>query len=303
MAAWVASHSDSLVGFGALATVAAAVVAILALVRAMLDSTSRTRPNVVVEYELPEHSFSRMDLVVRNAGPTSARALDVQFSPPFDPDDEQHFGAFVARRYAERISALGPGQRLVSLLHVSVDNEQANDVPALLKVKVSYQGPWWRRRYVDTFTLQRVIYEQHIYSESSDSPSGYLKKIANATHDMAASQKTNLKYLASLIEAVGQQAQLLSSPKPGVSWHLRDVDPDSLALENVGSEVAFDVRTEKGPGVRALSVRGNSTKVAPGERLKLHALISSSEEATLRVTWAHSPDAPARHEWETTIAP
>lgn len=180
MTQWLQENSAALSGLGGLATVIAAVVAIFTLMRAGLDSASRTRPYVVAEFEIPDNAFKQLDLVVRNAGPTAARNLRVSFEPEFDPDAPRpQLGQYVTRRYAQPISVLGPGQTLSSVLWVDPQDESKSDLGETLTVRVRYDSPRWRiRDYDDVFVLNRVVYTAQVFSVQSDSELGSLRSIA-----------------------------------------------------------------------------------------------------------------------------
>lgn len=116
---WLEAHATTLDAIGGIATAVAGVVAVLTLMRAGLDSASRTRPYVVVEYEVPSTGGKVLSLVVRNAGSTAARNMQVEFEPPFvDGGPRTNLGRYVARRYARPVPVLAPGQAFRSL-HVA----------------------------------------------------------------------------------------------------------------------------------------------------------------------------------------
>ncbi|PWF26543.1 hypothetical protein DD236_06755 [Ancrocorticia populi] len=177
---WVATNDQVIAGIAGIATVITALVAVFTLLRAGLDSAERTRPYVVVEYRIPEYSYRRLELVVRNAGPTAARKLLVAFDPPFENSDfVGDMAGYVARRYREPISTLAPGQALTSNLIADLDNEHENDVPEILKATVTYKSPWWRLgNYKDAFILQRFVYTEQTFTTSSKSVSGRLETVA-----------------------------------------------------------------------------------------------------------------------------
>lgn len=162
MIEWLNSSEGALSGMAGLATVVMALVAIAALISAGLDSAARTRPYVVVEYEIwAPYDRPYLRLVVRNAGQTAARKLKVTFDPPFQESEEPgKLGTYVARRYKDAIDVLGPGQKLTSLF---VADPKDDEPPEHVEAKVSYESPFWRcRDYHDTFILQRSIYTQQL---------------------------------------------------------------------------------------------------------------------------------------------
>src|ERR1035437_7884847 len=119
---WLGENSTALMALGGAATVIAAVVAVFALLSAGLDSASRSRPYVVAELNVPEFANKRLHLIIRKAGPTAARDVDVRFNPPFEArTDPSRLGGYVARRFARPLSVLGPAQQLRSVLMVDTE--------------------------------------------------------------------------------------------------------------------------------------------------------------------------------------
>ncbi|MBN8884050.1 MAG: hypothetical protein J0H73_17295, partial [Salana multivorans] len=86
----------------AVATVAAALVAVLALRSAARDSRERSRPDVVAEYRVEPRVHKVLTFVVRNVGPTAAKDVRVVFEPPIEEASaSQALRQFVRDRYAE----------------------------------------------------------------------------------------------------------------------------------------------------------------------------------------------------------
>lgn len=296
---WFFEHSSALAGLGGMATIVAAIVAVFTLMRAGLDSASRTRPYVVVEFDVPEYRYKRIDLVVRNTGPTAARDLGVTFDPPFEEsEDLSRLGSFVAQRYRDRLPVLGPGQVLRSILIVDTDDDSKSDVPSVLTARVSYGSPWWRRRYCDTFVLNRIVYTSQVFSESSDSEKNSLKKIASATEKLPNAHRDLVRQLRYFQESV---VAALGNSGPGlatVAWRIRERDESVVLVENTGSSTAFRVTLEGSPDIRHLSVLGDEAPdIRPGEFLKVHVL-GHGHTPELTVAWTDEPGGEIQeHSW------
>lgn len=188
---WLTANSGAATALAGIAAIVTAVVAVATLAKAWLDGEDRKRPYIIVEYQLPEYISNGMFLVVRNGGLTAARELTVTFDKPFeDSRDVSDLKGYIARRYEKPIAALGPGQALTSVVLVSKDNPDESDVPAELRATVVYKSPWWRRKYSDTFQLQRTIYTQQTSLESPRSLPGRLESVASALNSVADSFKS-----------------------------------------------------------------------------------------------------------------
>lgn len=163
---------------GGIAAAATALVAIGALLVAATDSRKRTRPFVVVGYQIPKYAQNALYLVVRNVGATPARDIQVEFDPPLSEEPRpQSVEPIVAARYRHPIPVLGPGEELSNSVHVVKDEPGESDVPEELAVTVTYQRPW-KRRYRDTFLLRTAVYTGHTYVTSTRDPETVLKSIA-----------------------------------------------------------------------------------------------------------------------------
>ncbi|MFE5291400.1 hypothetical protein ACFQ8T_04410 [Isoptericola sp. NPDC056618] len=165
---------------GGLAAAVTGIVAIRTLVHAANDSRERSRPVIVAEYRIPERAYKRMDLVVRNAGPSVARDIDVTFDPslgtlPLMKSGPELREAIVVR-YGRRIDSLGPGHELTNIVSVDLAAQGESDLPLDVTVTVSYRRSR-RRRYEEKYRLDAVMYAQHSFSTQSDSPLGQLTAI------------------------------------------------------------------------------------------------------------------------------
>lgn len=179
---WFGANSGTV---SALATVATAFIAIMALLSAATDSRERSRPMVLAEFRRAENSDSTIDLVIRNAGPSVARALSVSFEPePVLPADSSNLVTpYLLRRYRQAIPSLSPGQELTNIWYAgrlpeNGGNELQNAEPTsdAVTVHVAYRGVG-RRRYRDEFPLHVDIVKMTTYSTSSKSVPGRLESI------------------------------------------------------------------------------------------------------------------------------
>ena len=284
---WLSDNANALQGLGGIAAVAAAVVAVFALMRAGLDSASRTRPYVVVEYRVPEFAYKRIDLVVRNAGPTAARDLVVEFDPPFtNSSDSADLGAYVARRYASAIDALGPSQEFVSILMVKQDDESASDVGPILKARVKY-GPRkayrFFLRYSDRFTLQRVVYSEQVFSESSKSPRSQLERTANALTESAASLATFTRALDRIGDSIDRSRPVENEQPP---WRIRQLNDHLIAVENTSGQDAESVELTGNERLGLKVVYGDLALLRVGEYLEVAPLFKGGPpSALLTIDW------------------
>lgn len=300
---WLGDHATALMGLGGVATVMAALVAVFTLLRAGLDSASRSRPYVVAEFNVPEFAYKYLELTVRNTGPTAARDVRVEFDPPFDAGtDPSRLGGYVARRFARPLSVLGPGQRLTSVLTVDTEDYSKSDVGETLTVSLSYSSPWWRRPYRDQFILHRMVYAEQVFTESSDSVRGRLKSIAGSLEKLERHARTWEGSFDRVAEATAQHGLLTALPKNGVAWRVRQVSEDRDALENTGDTNAYDVSVEGNDRVRHLQVKGDVSIVRPAEHLKLLAMLSGGAPSpTVTVEWSEAAGG-TRRQWIGTLS-
>lgn len=299
---WLGYHATALIALGGIATVIAALVAVFTLLRAGLDSASRTRPYVVAEFNVPEFAYKRLDFTVRNTAPTAARDVRVEFDPPFEPStDPSQLGGYVARRFARPLSVLGPGQQLTSVLMVDTKDERKSDVGETLAVSVSYGSPWWRRRYRDRFVLYRMVHTEQVFTESSDSLRGRLKSIADSLEKLERHAETWQSSLELIAEANAQHGPLTGPAKDGVAWRVRQISGDWAALENTGNADAYGVSVEGNARVRNLRVAGDISIVRPVEHLKLLAMLSGGAPSpTVTVEWSETAGG-TRRQWIGTL--
>lgn len=287
---WLSNNATALQGLGGAAAVVAAAVAIFALMRAGLDSASRTRPYIVVEYRVPEFAYRRIDLVVKNAGPTAAREVQVEFTPAFqDSTDGGDLGAYAARRYAQAIDALGPGQEFVSILHIDLEDPEKSDVPPVLAATVTYSprsAARMFRRYRDTFTLQTVAYTEQVFSESSDSLRKQIKRIADSMGKIEGHVQRYEVAVNRVITSLGPERTPVTQMVGGVAWQLQPVAHERFALYNTGEQPARHVDFASDDRIQVRLLDGEPDEVRPGEALELMFLFRGGSHSTrLTVSW------------------
>jgi hypothetical protein len=191
---WFDHHGS---GVSAIAALAAAIIAVMTLIRTRSDSRRRSQPSVIAEIRPAKGSHTVIDFIVRNTGPTTARDVTVSFDPPITIPEERKgetlVTSFLIRRYSVPIPTVAPGQELTNSFWVGVrkGNQIANDEPTpdQFTVSVKYRGigrPWLRDSFaisVDTVTLST-------WSESHSS-----KSVESRVGEIAASLKTIAKAL------------------------------------------------------------------------------------------------------------
>jgi hypothetical protein len=176
----------------AFATVATAVIAIVALGSTARDSRERSRPMIFAMFREAEHSDSSFELVVKNFGLSAARDLEVKFDPPLSKENrEDELTDFVAKRYDNPIPLLPPGSELTNTwwgggVGPGSGNELVNrlSTPDEVVVKVSYKGNRVRR-YRDEFSLSADTIKLRTYTVSSTSMPGRMKTIAESMKTIA----------------------------------------------------------------------------------------------------------------------
>lgn len=304
MWSWLSDNSGTLQGLGGVAAVGAALVAVFALMRAGFDSASRTRPYVVVEYRVPEYAYKRIDLVIRNAGPTAARDLSVEFTPPFENSTESgDLGAYVARRFASSIDVLGPGQEFASILLIDTADDAKSDVGPVLQARVKY-GPKKAsrlfRRYSDNFSLQRVAYAEQVFSESSDSIRNRVKAISRTLADIEKGVSKQESALDRLSTALALTATSAPSVVDDVAWRLYPTSYEQFALYNLGTATAREVKISADDRIGVHVVDGELEEVRPGEAVVVVFVFrGGSKSARLVVDWAGTGGE--RHETSVMI--
>jgi len=146
---WLNGNGAALSSFAAIVT---AVVAVWALIAAVRDSHERSRPVVVAEFRLAAHNDEAFDLVVRNVGQSIARDVTVTFAPEIEAreDDARDLTSYLVERYADPISAIGPGQELTNVWWSGVARGEdtlvnSERTPEEVTVSIGYKGSSGRK--------------------------------------------------------------------------------------------------------------------------------------------------------------
>jgi len=183
--------NDSGSGIGAVAGVAAAVIAIWGIVKATRDNRARSQPAMSVELRLAEDSDSTVDLVVRNIGPTTARDVTITFDPPIviPPTGGPYSAPAIVQRYRDPIPAIAPGVELRNIWWAGrpgSGNKMINGEPTPdnFTVSVSYRG-LGKGTLSDEFPLRVEVMTLTTYSVSSTSLKGMVKLMTQSLSKIA----------------------------------------------------------------------------------------------------------------------
>ncbi|WP_167510081.1 hypothetical protein [Curtobacterium citreum] len=190
MLEWFDVHGGGVSAFAAILT---AVVAIITLIAAGQDSRRRSQPMIVAELRYAPDSDTALDLVVRNAGPTVARHISVEFEPPLDvppvgADGEGAAIGYVVRRYENPIPMMGPGQELSNTWYVAhyPGGKLANAEPAPERVTVRVKCRGIGRRWLRwSYPIDDKAMTFATSTTSSSSFKGRLASISNSLESIA----------------------------------------------------------------------------------------------------------------------
>jgi hypothetical protein len=193
-------------GIAALAAISTALVAIGTLWSARTDSQERSRPMVLAEFRKPPNSRTSIDLVVRNAGPSIARNVEVKFDliPTVASNDRVSTKGALMTRYRDSIPTLAPGQELVNTWFAGVSGdhpvELVNSATTSdeVTVTIAYRGSGRRRRYVDRFPLHIDLVRMGTSRVDSSSPLGCTRSIDESLKAV----RDSTKRLARAVEAL-----------------------------------------------------------------------------------------------------
>lgn len=189
---------------GGLSAAITGVVAIGALVHAARDSRERSRPVMVAEYRVPENPYKRLYLVIRNAGASVARDIQVTFDPEMVPTtNSESTQPFIAKRYKNRIPSLGPGQELTNVVVIDDKDESKSDLPWDLTISISYKRGWVRR-YRDEYRLLTETYTTHTYSTSTDSLAGRVKQIRDELRHITGGNGARFRDIRNAIQEISK---------------------------------------------------------------------------------------------------
>lgn len=155
-------------GVTGVTAVVTGVVAIATLIALRQDSRDRSRRVVAADLLPVVLSHGTSELVIRNVGASVARNVRVSFSPDITEETGQMAG-YLARRYSQPITTMGPGRRLSNLYsHWKGDGslELADPVPFDLTVAITYNDTHGRH-YADSYELSM----SSLRNETTTSPS------------------------------------------------------------------------------------------------------------------------------------
>lgn len=182
-------------GMSALAAVVTALIAIVALSQTARDSRERSRPMMVAEFQLAANNDSAVDFVVRNAGPSIARSVEVTFTPALVvPDDgDRYVTPSLIRRYAAVIDTFAPGQEFRNVWWSGRDKggpdlQNHEPTPDEVEVTITYRGIG-RQIYRESFRLHVNSILMTTRSTSSTSVPGRLAGIHKSLDTIAAASK------------------------------------------------------------------------------------------------------------------
>jgi hypothetical protein len=186
---WFDQHGG---GVSALAAIVTAVIAVLSLLSTASDSRSRSQPMVLAEIRRAPDADTSFDLVVRNAGPTVARDVQVTFDPllvlPDERPDESYATSWIVKRYAKPIPTLAPGQELSNTwwfgAAVGGEIQNVEPTPDLVVVRIRYRGRG-RRWRSDDFPIDMEAHTRGTSTVSSSSMKGRIKSIDEALNKIA----------------------------------------------------------------------------------------------------------------------
>ncbi|MCF6386543.1 hypothetical protein L2K20_06130 [Mycobacterium sp. MBM] len=181
----LADPVTSWAAFGAIATVATAVVAIWTLIALKQDSADRTRPVIVAE--LRHAVLSRYsEFLVRNVGQSVARNVRVEFDPPLPGPDSAVPGVltpFLQRRYSRVIPTFAPGMVMDNYYQDAEDPSEP--LPEDFAVRISYSDGHGRE-FVDTYELTLgTLNDQTAGYPSNDDERGMQRRVAKALEAIA----------------------------------------------------------------------------------------------------------------------
>lgn len=138
---------------GALATLAAAVVAIFTLVALRRNSEDRTRPMMSAELRAVPMVEATTELVISNVGQTLAKNVKVTFDPPLPVmtgrEAEGKLTPFLQRRYEKPVPTITPGMKLYNIYSSGAPDEP---LPDIFTITFSYENQHGRR-FQDYFVV------------------------------------------------------------------------------------------------------------------------------------------------------
>lgn len=160
------------------------------------DRRDRSRPNMVAELRRASDNDSAYDLVVRNAGITVARDVQVTFDPPLptsDPTGDIGLVKCIHERYSEAIPSIAPGQEFTNIwwstrpIH-GRENPNALPTPDDVTVTISFKRRAHQLRpFRETYVLRSHTIAWGTRSVSSTSIKGRMGAISDNLASIAKS--------------------------------------------------------------------------------------------------------------------
>lgn len=162
-------------GVGAIATAAAAIVAIITLLALKKDSHDRTRPVMGAYLQAHPLSHGTSEFVVTNFGPTAACDITVTFDPPLPklegPQAAGKLTPYLQQRYDQVIPTVAPAMKLINLYQVGGDSND-EPVPDDFTVTFAYTDMGAKNRYEEAYRLSVQTLRNSSTTAPADKPDG-----------------------------------------------------------------------------------------------------------------------------------
>ena len=174
-------------GVGAIATVAAAVVAIVTLIALRRDSADRSRPVIAASLERTVLSPGAVDLVVKNVGSGVAKNVRTTFLPSIGPDSGG-LGSLIRRQYGLAIPTIAPAQTMINgyaVLKRDDSGQPDENVPETFTITFDYEDPRGRK-YRDSYDLTlRTLATQTYTTRTVTGKDAHVRRLAEALESIA----------------------------------------------------------------------------------------------------------------------
>lgn len=200
----------------ALATVVAAVVAVVGIWIAVSDAKNRNAPVVIALFRRAKDNYFAIEFVVKNFGQTPARKVKMKFDPGLSADkSDGTMGYLLPRRYSKELSILAPGQELSNVWFYPkiVGNRVEGNrttLPDSTKVTIEYRGNRLRS-FKETFELDLSVVKEGSDSVSSDSLPGRMKSIDKSLKDMVGHARAAARAASGIEDALTQESDSTGS--------------------------------------------------------------------------------------------
>ncbi|GAB3079803.1 hypothetical protein [Pedococcus soli] len=177
-------------GVGAIATAAAAIVAIVTLLALKQDSRDRTRPQMGAFLQPDVLTKATAILVVKNYGPTAAVNVKVTFDPPLPQlegaEAQGLVTPFLERRYRGVIPTIVPQMELVNVYQQGYGGESREPVADEVTVTFHYTDAEKRSKYTDAYVLSMATLKDATGSyPANDDEKGMRKRSIKALEAIA----------------------------------------------------------------------------------------------------------------------